>query len=309
MVELPYLSFFHLTEEPFSTSPNPRFLYVSPIHNAALQKTTYVVSAKKGLAICFGDTGTGKTTLARLLAQRFADDSAFIPVLVTNPHFPTPNQLLRAIIQEFEVPRSAKSYLDLMNILKAFLAEQTLQHSKTPVLIIDEAQTMKLPLLELLRQLMNYESNDQKFLQIVLFAQNEFRSRLKDPRARNLQNRIVMSSTLENLSIDDTTEMLRFRWTVAGGASETFPFLQEAITAIYEYSQGVPRLQVILADNALLAASLQQRKTIGRDVIRSIIESRGLADNEEPTPLPQVKAKPSERTLRAQRAKLRGPNL
>jgi hypothetical protein len=32
-------------------------------------------------------------------------------VFITNPSFPTPNQLLRAINQEFEVRQSSKSYL------------------------------------------------------------------------------------------------------------------------------------------------------------------------------------------------------
>ena len=54
----------------------------------------------------------------------------------------------------------------------------------------------------------------------MLFAQEEFRAALH--RARNLENRIVMSSTLENLSLADTQQMLRFRWQVAGGGE--FPF-------------------------------------------------------------------------------------
>jgi general secretion pathway protein A len=105
-------------------------------------------------------------------------------------------------------------------------------------LIIDEAQTLKAPLLELLRQLMNYESNDQKFLQVALFAQEEFRARLQHPRFRNLVNRAAMSSTLENLSYAETVAMLRHRWLVAGGKS--FPFTDGAIEQIYSYFAGHP---------------------------------------------------------------------
>lgn len=272
-MELPYLDHFHLKEEPFSTSPNPRFLYTSPVHHAALQKIRYVVAARRGLVVTFGPSGSGKTTIARTLHQTFLDDG-FHAVFLTNPSFPTANQLLRAIMQEFQVERTARSFLDLMNIFKAFLWEYAVRLDHILVLILDEAQTLRAPLLELLRQIINYESNDQKFLQVVLFAQEEFRTTLH--RARNLENRVAMSSTLENLSRLETDEMLRFRWSVAGG--QTFPFARDAVSAIYEASRGVPRSAVILADNALLAAALCGDATIGPEIVWQVVQDRGLND-------------------------------
>jgi general secretion pathway protein A len=154
------------------------------------------------------------------------------------------------------------------------------------VLLIDEAQTLTPPLLELLRQLMNYESNDQKFLQVVLFAQEEFRTRLQHPRFRNLVNRAAMASTLDVLSLTETAAMLKHRWWVgSNGNKETFPFADEAIERIFTYSRGIPRTQIILADNALLAAFLLKEKAITADLIEQIVKDRGLPDTTlEPEP-------------------------
>src|SRR6266496_13619 len=101
-MELPYLAYFKLTEEPFSTVPSPRYFFLTPIHATALEKTAYVVGAKKGLAVVFGDTGTGKSSLARLLHQKFLDKE-FLSILLTNPNYPTANSFLRTIVQEFAI--------------------------------------------------------------------------------------------------------------------------------------------------------------------------------------------------------------
>ena len=179
-MELPYLQFFGLKEEPFSTVPSPRTLFLTSMHSTALEKTGYVVGAKKGLALVYGDPGMGKSSLARLLHQKFLD-SGFVSVLLTNPNYPTPNSLLRTIAQEFRTERTAKSFKDMLEIFKAFLYQKAVVEKKTLILIIDEAQTLKLPLIELLRQLSNSESNIEKSIQFVLFAQNDLRAKLIHP--------------------------------------------------------------------------------------------------------------------------------
>src|SRR6266478_4281642 len=224
---VPYLSHFTLTEEPFSTVPNPRYFFLTPIHSTALGKTEFTVEAKKGLAIVVGDTGVGKSTLARLLHQKFLD-KGFISVLLTNPSYPTPNSLLRTIIQEYQLPKTSKSYKDNIDIFKMFLYQEAIEKGKTITLIIDEAQTLRPPLLELLRQLINFETNEMKLLQLVLFAQDELRNTLARPLLRNFRSRIVMASTLEPLSLEELHAMLRFRWQVASGGAQ-HPFSDDAV--------------------------------------------------------------------------------
>lgn len=269
---VPYLTFFNLKEEPFNTTANPRFFYQSPIHSIAFGKTEFTVDAKKGLAIVFGDTGYGKSTLARLMHGKFKE-KGYISVLLTNPSYPTTNSLLRTIIQEFELPKTSKAYKENLDIFKAYLYLQAVTNGKTVVLIIDEAQTLRLPLLEMLRQIINYETNDMKLLQLVLFSQEQLRTKLTHPMARNFRSRIAMASTLEAMGQNEHTEMIDFRWRVASG-NQQHPFTPEAIQAIYVHSRGMPREACIIADNSLLAAFLANKKVVDKETVDSAYADR-----------------------------------
>jgi type II secretory pathway predicted ATPase ExeA len=233
-----------------------------------------VVSAKKGLTAVFGDTGTGKSSLARLLHQKFLDNG-FLSILLTNPNYPTPYSFLRTITQEFDTHRTDKSFKGTLDIFKNYLLTQALEQGKTVVLIIDEAHTLKPALIELLRQLMNYETNDIKLLQLVLFAQEELRETLARRRLRNFRTRIVMASTLEKLSLEELKAMLKFRWEVASGGAQ-HPFTEEAIATIFQHSEGMPREANILADNALLLAYHKKQKQIDKELAQKIVVDRQL---------------------------------
>src|SRR5881275_2869730 len=236
---VPYLAYFKLKEEPFNTTANPRFFFLSPVHSTALGKTEFTVDAKKGLTIVFGDTGYGKSTLARLLHQKFLEKE-YISVLLTNPNYPTTNSLLRTIIQEFQLPKTSKAYKDNVDTFKMFLYQEAVEKGKNIVLIIDEAQTLRLPLLELLRQLINFETNEMKLLQLVLFAQEELRIKLGHPMARNFRSRIAMASTLDRIGVEELGQMIDFRWRVAS-ANQEHPFQPDALAALFVHSGGTPR--------------------------------------------------------------------
>lgn len=272
-MELPYLKFYGLIEEPFSTVPSPRYLFLTSVHSTALEKTLFVVSAKKGLAAVFGATGTGKSSLARLLHQKFLDHG-FVSALLTNPSFPTPNALLRTIAQEFGM-RTERSFKGMLDVFKGWLIEQALEQGRTVVLILDEAQSMGFRQLELLRQAVNFESDNQKLLQVVLFAQEELRGKLAHTRARNLRSRIVMASTLEPLSSHEVAEMIDFRWKVASGGGQ-HPFTPDALHALFERSEGMPREAAILADNALLLGFFRKQPIVDRQLIEDAYRDRVL---------------------------------
>ena len=266
-----YKAFYGLLEEPFNTVASPRFFFLSPIHAIALNKSMYTVDSRKGVSVVWGDIGTGKSTLARIMHEKFLH-KGYISVLLTNPGYVSQNALIRTINEGFKVP-TAKSYKDNVDRLKAFLLTEAETNNKTVVLILDEAQELTLPLLETLRQILNFES-DKKLLQVVLFPQEEFRTKLHDYRTRNFRRRIAYASTLDRMDIETMSQMIEFRWTVASGNKSKHPFTHGALQKIFEHSAGLPSEACILADNALLLAFLHQQLQVTPDFVTSAIADR-----------------------------------
>jgi general secretion pathway protein A len=229
------------------------------------------VDSRKGVSVVWGDIGTGKSTLARIMHEKFLH-KGYISVLLTNPGYISQNALIRTINEGFKVP-TAKSYKDNLDRLKAFLLQEGETNNKTIVLILDEAQELNLPLLETLRQILNFES-ERKLLQLVLFPQEEFRSKLHDYRTRNFRRRIAYASTIDRMDVDTMSQMIEFRWTVASGNKSKHPFTQGALQKIFEHSAGLPSEACILADNALLVAFLHQQQHVTPDIVAGAISDR-----------------------------------
>lgn len=286
-----YEAHFSLNERPFSTSPDPRFFYLSPQHKEALAKAAYAINERMGLSVIYGNVGTGKTTVARRIYQQFQDSDEHQVVMLIHPDYPTPNQLLRAIVQEFRIGKTAQAKLDLLNLFKDFLFDKSIKQKKTQVLLIDEAQTMRPPLLELLRQLLNIETSQQKLLQIVLFGQDELGRRLD--LKPNLKSRVALYGALSPLAPEDTHSLLKFRFQVAGG--NELPFSKEAVDAIFKYSKGLPREIVKLADNALIKAMARDQKSVDKSLIGETAEELRLTEEFEAKPKAVKKHKAPQR--------------
>lgn len=258
-----------LAEPPFSLSPDPRFFFLSTQHKTALAKITYTAEQRQGLSVVYGDVGVGKTTIARRIYQIYNDNSAIEAAYLPMPIFPSEFQFLKAICSEFRLPPKRSKFAQIEQ-LNAYLIDVWRQ-GKNAVLIIDEAQALVGRQFELIRQLLNFESNTQKLIQIIMIGQNELRNklRLKKP----LRSRIATRSTIDPLDLQDTRNMINFRVMVAGRTEPLFT--DQAIQALYDYSHGMPRDVCALGLNVLPLALLRQSAIIDTDLIYEAIAELG----------------------------------
>ena len=260
------LSPLGLIEPPFSLSPDPRYFYVSLQHKATLAKVTYATEQRQGLSVIFGDVGVGKTTVARRLFQIYRDREDFYTAYIPTPLYPSDFQFLKNICAEFGIKPKRSKLLQLA-VFEEFLIG-AFKEDKNVLLIIDEAQGLIGPQFELIRQLLNFETNTQKLIQIVMIGQNELRNKLRLKRA--LASRVATRSTLEPLHFDDTRSMINYRVMVAGRQDPLFS--NEALTRIYDHSRGMPRDICVLGLNILPAALLNKCSTVDDALVDLVIE-------------------------------------
>ena len=285
-----YFRIFNLNREPFSNSPEPEFFFPSAKHLSCLQQLELSIRLRRGLNVVMGDVGTGKTTLCRELILRFSEteeDRRDIHThLLLDPAFSVPREFLATVANTFGLSAGADdSEWQLKENIKNDLLHKGVEEKKTVVLIIDEGQKLPEFCLEILREFLNYETNENKLLQIVIFAQNEFREMLK-ARA-NFADRINLLYDLKPLNFKEMKAMIRFRLDKAGRpAEDPHAFTLPALWAIYKATGGYPRKVITLCHQAILALIIKNEKTAGWSLVRSCAERTPVSETVRSKPRP-----------------------
>lgn len=268
-----YFEVINLKKEPFSNSPDPDFFFRSNTHVDCLQKIELSIRLKKGLAVVIGDVGTGKTTLCRQMIRNFGNDDQVETHLILDPGFRDASEFLHNLAKIFRkrMPARGTSDLKIKESIKRYLFKRGVDENKIILLIIDEGQKLTGQCLEMLRELLNFETNDHKLLQVVIFAQKELEPILQNHR--NFVDRISLYYTLKPFNFKETISLIRFRLELAGDPNRGYKFLTyPAMIALYLSTGGYPRKIVNLCHRILLTLIIQNRSTAGWSAIRANVK-------------------------------------
>ena len=262
-------------KEPFSTSPDPDFFYLTKEHEMALTNILIELNLRRGLTVIFGDVGTGKTTLSRKLIQELKMREKMIFHIVLNPAFEGERSLLTYLMRNFNIdlPLVNASHsceiLELRDSFEKFLIHKTIQERRTVVLVVDEAQKLDASSLETLRTILNFETNEFKLIQLVLLGQIELYSKVM--HIPNFLDRISFKYTLNPLDLKETQELIYFRIRQAGYRSRMELFNEEAFPEIYNYSKGYPRRITMLCHKLLKELIIQNKRAVDRSLVSDVI--------------------------------------
>ena len=277
-----YLSFFGLSQTPFSIAPDPRYLFMSERHREALAHLLFGLSGGGGFVLLSGAIGAGKTTVCRCFLEQ-VPPSCHV-AYIFNPRLSVA-ELLQSVCEEFGIAVvpgrgglvSNKDYIDPLN---RFLLDA---HSKGRqcVLVIDEAQKLSAKVLEQLRLLTNLETNERKLLQIILIGQPELRRLIARPELEQLAQRVIARFHLDALSEPETAGYVAHRLAVAG-LRGAMPFDRGSLRRVHRLTGGVPRRINLLADRALLGAYAQGRYRVDRRIVERAADE--VFDRQGPDP-------------------------
>jgi general secretion pathway protein A len=262
-----YESFFGLRERPFDLTPNPRFIYLSGCHLEALSVVHYGIVGRKGITLVIGDAGTGKTTVIRTALEAIAQPTARC-VYLSNP------TLTRAEFYEFLgasfglTPEALGSKARFLLEFERLLVQRNKVKDLT-ALVIDEAQSLSLELMEEVRLLANLETLTDKLLPVVMAGQPELAEMLERPELRQLKQRVALRADLAPLELRQVAAYVAGRIRKAGGDPLTV-FTKEAVISIHRRSRGIPRTISVVCDNAMLAAYASGVKPIGPELIEEV---------------------------------------
>lgn len=258
-----YTRYFGLKEKPFSIAPDPRYLFMSALHQEALAHLLYGINSDGCLILLTGDVGAGKTTVCRCFLEQLPENTD--PALILNPKL-NAIELLASICDELEIAvtgdtGSIKTYIDHLN--RYLLAAHA--RGRITVLLIDEAQNLGLDTLEQLRLLTNLETEKQKLLKIILLGQPELRQLLDQEEVAQISQRITSRYHLPPLAAEDIAAYVEHRLAVAGGRKRLFS--EAALKRVAKLSRGVPRLINVLCDRALLGAYVEEQEQVDLKII------------------------------------------
>jgi len=266
-----HLDVLGLERIPFPTTPDASCYFHTPKLEAELAEAVHCVLSRKGFVLITGEVGLGKSTFVRRLTETVIANGCVVAFVLNT--FLRGEELLRAINQDFGI-KAGKTFADDVARLNKFLVEQ---HKKggTALIIVDDAQNLCIESLELLRMLSNFETNQEKLVQILLAGQPELSSNLAQNAIRQLTSRIVKHVQLAPFDLNETANYVNFRLTSAGAAGRIV-MAPEALKFLHRNSGGNPRRMHLIMDRCMYGLVALRTRTITPELVQRAANESGI---------------------------------
>ncbi len=287
-----FLEHFGLREQPFGVTPDPAYLYLGQTHRSALDSLSTGIRNDRGFMAVIAEPGMGKTTLLYHLLDQLRDNARTIFLFQTQCDS---REFFGHLLSELGIDPAGMDIVAMNERLNKTLFSEMLAGRRV-VLVVDEAQNLAEPVLETVRLLSNFETSHAKLLQIIFAGQPQLATKLASPALAQLRQRIAIVARLKPFRADETSAYVEHRLRVAGYSGDRI-FTVDALGAIAQASNGVPRIINNLCFNAMCLACDRRLKLLDVDVVSEAVAQLRLDPvvAEASVPLPIVSRPSSSR--------------
>ncbi len=260
-----YESFFGLSQRPFASAPLVERYFPASSIDGARQTLARCVDRAEGCGLCIGGPGMGKSLLLAVLADQFSEP--FTAALLSAGSWGNRREFLQALCYELKI---AYQGLDEGELRLAVVNQltRTDKFRRGIVLLVDEAHSLSVSLLEELRMLSNLVRGGEPCVRLVLAGNLRLEELLASPQLESFSQRITCRCYLEPFDRSETIDYVRFQIAVAGGRAEHV-FQPAAVDAVYRASDGVPRLVNQMCDHALLLSYEKEERPVAAQGVQA----------------------------------------
>ncbi|MCO6459325.1 MAG: AAA family ATPase [Pirellulaceae bacterium] len=260
-----YEAFFHFHDRPFAAVPEARRYFPAATIEEARQTLLRLIERADGPGLVIGPAGTGKSLLCHVLAAHCR--ASYDVVLLASARLCTRRALLQNILFELNLPYREREEGEL----RLSLIDHLQPGPRCPngmLLLVDEAHTLPLRLLEEIRMITNLVREGRTRVRLVLAGGPQLEERFAHPKLDSFNQRLAARCYLQPMTRQETADYVRFQIRAVGGQPERV-FSPEALQAVFQATDGVPRLVNQICDHALLLACDEGRHQIDSEAVQS----------------------------------------
>ena len=260
------LRHFRLSSHPFSRDSPKSALHRHRGFNEAFERLRFTIEID-GISALVAEPGCGKSLLLEQLADVLQQQGQVVHYFAhaTVGPFGLINVLARKVGLS---PRRSRGETAIA------VSQKLLDDDRKHLLVLDEVHVMPDDTLEDVRLLSIADFDRKSPFGLVLSGHPSLDDRLAEPVHHALDQRITTVARLAPLALDETREYVRLRLEAAGVRGQPF-FDDDAVSALFDASAGVPRRLNRIASAAMIVAASRRRNLVGAQDVQDARVDRG----------------------------------